>query len=100
MTVTTVLRQNATGRMTFADSTGPADPSESVRHSAAHRRAIALRVLAAPLVLAAMAIGGAIFLILLPVCGIASIGEGIAREGWRFLRATFRAVVPRRARHG
>jgi energy-coupling factor transporter transmembrane protein EcfT len=90
----TVLRQNATDRMSFADSTGPADASESVRHSAAHRAAIALRVLSAPLVLAAVAVGGAIFLILLPVCGIASIAEGVAREGWRFLRVTFRSVVP------
>jgi hypothetical protein len=96
--VATVLRQNATGRMSFADSTGRADPSESVRHSAACRGSIALRVLSAPLVVAAVALAGAIFLILLPVCGIASIAEGVAREGLRFLRVTFRSVVPDRAR--
>ncbi len=83
-----MLRQNATGRMSFADSAGQSDPSESVRHSAAQRGRVALRVLAAPLVLVAGALAGAVFLILLPVCGIASIAEGVAREAWRFLRVT------------
>ncbi len=93
-----MLRQNATGRTSFADSTGRPDPSESVRQPVAPSGSVALRVLAAPLVLIGGALAGAVFLSLLPVCGIASIAEGVAREAWRFLRVTFRVLVPYRAR--
>jgi hypothetical protein len=94
-----VVRQIAARRTTFADSTGQLHPVESARHIAAARAQLLVRVLAAPVVAAAFAVAGAVFVILLPVCGIASIAEAVAREGWRFLRSTGRATAPYRARH-
>jgi hypothetical protein len=43
-------------------------------------------MLAAPFVLVAAALAGILFLILLPVCGLASIAEGIASAAWRLSR--------------
>jgi hypothetical protein len=85
------------GRMTFADSTGPLGPAESLRHPVARKGRVALRVLAAPAAVAAVAVAGALFLILLPICGIASIAEGVARDAWRFLRATLHSLAPYRS---
>jgi len=100
-TVNAALRRNVTdrkARMAFVDSTGQSNPAESVRHSVAHKGHIALRVLAAPAALAAAAAAGALFLILLPICGIASIAEGVARDAWRFLSSTRRLLAPYRPR--
>lgn len=52
-------------------------------------RAVAARVvqiLAIPFVAPAVLLAGALFLVLLPICGVASIAEGIATYGWRFCR--------------
>ena len=101
-TVNAALRRNVTdrkARMAFVDSTGQSDPAESVRQLVArkgHVAHVALRVLAAPAALAAAAAAGALFLILLPICGVASIAESVAREAWRFLSATRRTLAPYR----
>ena len=85
-----MLRQDAHARTTFAG--GPAAPpggGAPVRHGAAQTAKAVLRLLAAPLALAAAALAGLLFAVLLPICGIATISEGIARSAWRFARDAF-----------
>jgi hypothetical protein len=43
-----------------------------------------------PILLAAVAIAGLVYVILLPVCGIASIAEGVATAAWSRIRALAR----------
>ena len=85
-----MLRQNVPSRTTFAErDDAPAAPSASVRQSAASLVARALRLIVAPFALAAAALGGLVFAVLLPICGIATISEGIAKASWRFVREAF-----------
>lgn len=84
-----MLRQDAQGRTTFAGTPGrPGVAGAPLRHRAARHGAALLRILVAPLVAVVAAAAGVVFVVLLPVCGIASIAEGIARSAWRFLRGT------------
>jgi hypothetical protein len=94
-----MLRQTAQSRTTFADG-GDAPPVfvAPVRPSAATFGARALRLIVAPLALAAAALGGLVFAVLLPICGIATISEGIAKASWRFVREAFGPVPHRPAR--
>jgi hypothetical protein len=94
-----MLRQTAPSRTTFADGdeTSPASKSP-MRQSAATFGARALRLIVAPLALAAAALGGLVFAVLLPICGIATISEGIAKASWRFVREAFGPVPHRPAR--
>ena len=85
-----MLRLHAHARTSFAAleavSAAGAGP---VRQSAARLGAALVRVLVAPFALLAAAAAGLLFAVLLPVCGIATIAEGIARAAWRFVRETF-----------
>ena len=56
------------------------------------------RVLLAPFVLVLSAIAGVLFAILLPVCGIATIAEAMARGGWGFVRGALSHLPARRIR--
>jgi hypothetical protein len=94
-----LVRQTAACRTGIASSTVRAEPVESARHIAAIRGLRLVRLLAAPFVAAGVAVAGALFLILLPLCGIASIAEELAREGWRFLRAVGRGLASSGPRH-
>lgn len=69
--------------------------SEAVpRHLAACALARAARIALAPFAALAAAAAGLVFVVLLPICGIASLAEGFARACWReVLRA-----LPRRRR--
>jgi hypothetical protein len=48
-----------------------------------------LRLIVAPFAVVAAAVAGLLFAVLLPICGIATICEGIAKTSWRFLRQPF-----------
>ncbi len=91
-----MVRQNAMGRTSFAGSAGPRDRAECARHVVARDRHAVLRVALAPLVALGVALAGMLFVILMPICGIATIAEEVARHGWRFLRATAMRVAPPR----
>lgn len=69
----------------------------AVRQGAAARGAAYLRVALAPIALLFAALGGAVFAILLPICGIATIAEGIARGAWAFVRGAMPQTLSRSA---
>ncbi len=86
------MRQHATPRMTFATSPDARGAPSDEGSIAARRRAgrgpsIArwvLVVLAAPLI----ALVGIAYVVLLPICGIASVLEGFLETAWNWVRAT------------
>lgn len=93
-----MLRPDDQGRTTFArDVDGARGGSAPVRQSAARPARIALRLIAAPIVCVAAALAGLVFAVLLPICGIATICEGIAKASWRFVRETFTHLPSRQA---
>ena len=57
-----------------------------VRRSAARWGRAAVRLVAALLAAPVAAVAGLVFAALLPICGIATISEGIAKAAWRFVR--------------
>ncbi len=57
-----------------------------MRSNAAGQIAAVARIAALPFVALAAAVAGLLFLVLLPLCGIASIAEGMARNWWAFVR--------------
>jgi len=71
---------------------GPAAPDERVRRVVAHRIRRAVRLLLAPFAALGALAAGLLFLILLPICGIGSIAEGLTRAAWGFAHT---AVHPR-----
>ncbi len=85
------MRQHATPRMTFATSPEARDAPRDQRSIAARQRAgwvpsIArwvLVVLAAPVI----ALVGIVYVVLLPICGIASVLEGFLEAAWNWVRA-------------
>lgn len=94
-----MLRRHAHARTTFAGAPAPyAGRSASVRQSAARMLTSALRLIVAPFALVAAAIAGLAFAVLLPICGIATISEGIAGAAWRFARDAFTHLPHPRAR--
>jgi hypothetical protein len=82
-----MLRQSTAPRTSFADSPRRVHGMEMARQPVAGAAARVVRLLAAPLAALGALVAGALFVILLPVCGIASIAQGIAFACWRFLRA-------------
>ncbi len=90
-----MLRRFAQGRTSFA----AVDVARSIEQTGLRRdgaRPLAAigRIVGAPFVLLGAALAGAVFVLLLPICGIASIAEGIARLCWRSFRESF-AVLRR-----
>lgn len=57
-----------------------------VRPSAARRGAWLLRLVLAPFAAVTAAAAGLVFVVLLPICGIATIAEGIAKASWQLVR--------------
>lgn len=81
-----MIRQEAR-RASFTASESRSGLAEGpLRQKGARLPATLLRLLLAPLVALVAALSGALFVLLLPICGIASIAEGIARASWRHLR--------------
>ncbi len=93
-----MVRREGEARTAFAEGDGPAaGSSPPMRQSAASFVARALRLFVAPFALAAAALAGVVFAVLLPICGIATISEGIAKASWRFVRGVLTHVPHRRA---
>lgn len=67
-------------------ASGEAPGAGDLRRKGARPGATVARLLVTPFVAAAAALSGILFVVLLPVCGIASIAEGIARASWRWVR--------------
>ncbi len=85
-----MLRDDDHGRTSFAGGGTPdASHHGPVRRSAARGAPWVLRLIAAPFAAVAAAIAGIVFVVLLPICGIATICEGIVRTSWRFVREAF-----------
>jgi hypothetical protein len=85
-----MLRSEGDGRTTFAGGEpAPAASAGPVRQSAARPHALLARLLVAPFLVLAAAAAGLVFAVLLPICGIATIAESIAKAAWRFVRETF-----------
>jgi hypothetical protein len=74
-------------RTTFAapPTSGPGG-AVRVRPFAAPRWSAVGRVILAPFALVLAALGGVLFAILLPICGIATIAEAVAKGSWAFVR--------------
>ncbi len=95
-----MLRQNVHPRTTFAGGTPPAaGDAVAVRRSATAIVAAVVRLLFVPFAAAAAALAGLLFAVLLPICGIASIAEGIAKASSRFVRDAFVPAPHPPARH-
>lgn len=90
-----MIRQEARRAVFTAGEARAGEGEGPLRQKGARLVATLLRLLLAPLVALAAALSGALFVLLLPICGIASIAEGIARASWRQLRR----VVAARERH-
>lgn len=90
-----MLRQAAHPRTTFAAPPSLVDEPERVRHEVARAAAAVGRLLLLPLVAVGGALAGLVLLILLPICGIASIAEALARAAWRRLCAGAHPMPPR-----
>jgi hypothetical protein len=80
----------AAARTSFADSPHRLHRSESGEPRGIPFRGLLLRRLVAPFAAFGLLAAGALFVILLPICGIASIAQGFAAACWRFLLATTR----------
>ncbi len=94
-----MVRQDAHLRMTFARARDPSDGFLGfMRQSAAPFVTRTLRLIVAPFAAAAAALAGLVFVVLLPICGIATVSEGIAKASWRFVRGAFARAPDRPAR--
>ena len=97
------MRQHATPRMTFATSPEARGARRDESSIAARRRAgwvpsIArwvLVVLAAPII----ALAGIAYVVLLPICGIASVLEGFLGAAWNWVRASAHPGATMRRNH-
>ena len=77
-----MLRRTVQGRTSFAAVEVEHEIESDLRHRGARLAAALARLLVAPVAAAAAAIAGAVFVVLLPVCGIATIAETVARSCW------------------
>ena len=85
-----MMRQNAYLRSSFAAVSIEAEEQRRLRKSGPHGARSMGRLLLVPLALLAAALAGVVFVILLPICGIASIAEAAAKSSWAFVRDAFR----------
>ena len=83
-----MVRQSATERISFAASSHRVHGPQTTRHNAARLLATGVRLLVAPIVAVGVLVAGALYVILLPICGLASIAQALAVGGWRFVRST------------
>lgn len=86
-----MLRQNAYPRASLAVASIPTyTASGTLRRTVAQRGLLVGRIVLAPFALVAAAVAGLLFVILLPICGIASVAEATAKSSWLLVRDTFR----------
>jgi len=86
-----MIRHEAGGRAAFANG-APRGAGELRPKRARPRAALLAWRLLVPVLALAAALAGILYVLLLPVCGIATIAEGVARASWLRLR---RAVARR-----
>jgi hypothetical protein len=93
-----MLRQGAHPRSSFVEpSSLPRSPERvRVRQAVAEVAAFVARLVMLPLVAVGGALAGVMFVLLLPICGIASIAEGIALGAWRQVRSFPHRPAPHR----
>jgi hypothetical protein len=65
---------------------GDGDVPPSVRRTAAGRGGRAGRIALAPLAAVVAALAALVYVVLLPICGIATIAEAVARSSWAAVR--------------
>jgi hypothetical protein len=82
-----MLRRLVEPRTPFAAApplrTGDAAPQ---RPGAAHARSALARAVLAPFAAALLALAGLVYVLLLPICGIASVASAVAQASWAVLR--------------
>ena len=89
-----MLRRSAQGRAPLDSGAALPDAAAGAPRPRRARQSVALaRLVLAPFAAIGAALAGAIFLVLLPICGIASIAEALARICWNGARD---GVPPRR----
>lgn len=93
-----MARRDVQSRTPFASP--PAPGASPVRHPVAGRPGGLARLLLVPFAAAAAAIAGLVYLVLLPICGIASIAGAVAQASWGLLREAFGRARPRAAPPG
>jgi len=82
-----VPRPFARGRMDFATGrTARGIPFSKMRQLVARGLSALFQVLSLPAAALASAIAAVVFAVLLPICGIASVAEGISRVCWDHVR--------------
>ncbi len=82
------MRQAVHDRIEAGGGERLASPSDDcVRPNVAWQIAAITRIAALPFAALTAALAGLLFVVLLPVCGIASIAEAMARTSWAFVRS-------------
>lgn len=93
-----MLRRFARGRRSFAPERGaPRSERRGRGRTVAPPAAGTARILSVPLAALLAAAAGLVFVVLLPICGIATLAEDVARGSWRAARSGLR---PRREPEG
>jgi hypothetical protein len=86
-------RHHAPPRSPFAARHAGADPAPGeLRQQVARGGARFLRLALAPFAALAAAAAGLVYVILLPICGIASIAASVARASWAAAREAIAAM--------
>lgn len=86
-----MLRQNAYPRASLAAASIPIDGNGGeVRLCVARTIRLVARLAVVPFAAATAAVAGGLFVILLPICGIASLAEAAAKASWALVRRAFR----------
>ena len=91
-------RQENGPRSPFASpSPGDARTAGPVRPPAARPAGSLVRILLAPFAALVAAVAGLVFVLLLPICGIASIASAAAQASWGLVRQVLRGARRRAA---
>jgi hypothetical protein len=81
-----VLRRLVTLRTSFVPGVLPPDAPPHPAHAASCHAVRLLRLALVPFAAVAAALAGAIYVLLLPICGLASVVGGIAAAAWACIR--------------
>jgi hypothetical protein len=93
-------RQGVHSRTTLTGLPAPEGRSAApVRRSAARPGAALARLLLAPFAAVVAAAAGLLFAVLLPICGIATIAEAVAKASWRLVRDALAPPASHRPAH-
>jgi hypothetical protein len=94
-----MARQDVHPRSPFASRwAGAGRGSPAMRPRAARPWSATARILVAPLAAVLAAVAGLVYVLLLPICGIASIASAVAKACWAALGEALPGARPRAAR--